>query len=68
MLDTVKRPHLQSTGIDERKTSPGNGIDMIFKKAVKEIFPKLRKDTPINTHRHTHTTNWTRSENKILME
>jgi hypothetical protein len=34
MLDKVKRPHLQITGIDEGEKSPGNGLNIIFKKAI----------------------------------
>ena len=46
--DTMKRPNLRTTGIEEGKELQLQGPENIFNKIIEENFPNLKKEMPIN--------------------
>ena len=48
ILDTLKRPNLRVKGIEEGEGSQDQGPDNIFNKIIKEIFPNLKNEMPMN--------------------
>ena len=45
--DTVKRPNLRITGIEEGEETQLKGAENIFNKIIEENFPNLKKDMPM---------------------
>jgi hypothetical protein len=61
--DTMRRPNVRIIGIEDSENSqlkePGNS----FKKIVKENFPKLKKEMPMNIQEtYELQIDWTRKE------
>jgi len=46
--DTMKRSNLRIIGIEESEDSQLRGLVNIFNKIIKEKFPNLKKEMPIN--------------------
>ena len=55
--DTMKRPNIRITGIEESKDYQLKGPENIFNKTIKENFPSLKKEMAINVHEAYRTPN-----------
>jgi hypothetical protein len=55
--DTMKRPNLRITGIEESEDSQIKGPVNIFNKIIKENFPNLNKEMPMNIQEAYRTPN-----------
>ena len=55
--DTMRRPNLRIIGIDENKDFQFKGPVNIFNKTIKENFPNLKKEMPMNTQEAYKTPN-----------
>ena len=53
--DTMKRPNLRTTGIEEGKELQLQGPENIFNKIIDENFPNLKKEMPINIQKAYRT-------------
>ena len=62
--DTMRKPNLRIIGIEESKDSQVKGPVDIFNKIIKENFPILKKEMPmnINKKRTELQIDWTRKE------
>jgi hypothetical protein len=47
--DTMRRPNLRITGIDENEDFQFKGPVNIFNKIIEENFPNLKKEMPIHS-------------------
>jgi hypothetical protein len=55
--DTVRRPNLRITGIEESEDSQLKGPVNILNKIIEENFPNLKKEMPINIQETYRTPN-----------
>jgi hypothetical protein len=55
--DTMRRPNLRIIGVDENEDFQLKGPVNIFNKIIKENFPNLKKDTPMNIQEAYRTPN-----------
>jgi hypothetical protein len=55
--DTMRRPNLQITGIDENEDFQLKGLANIFNKIVEENFTNLKKEIPMNIQEAYRTLN-----------
>ena len=55
--DTMRRPNLRIIGIEGSEDSQVNGPLNIFNKIIKENFPNLKKEMPINIQEAYRTPN-----------
>jgi hypothetical protein len=53
LTDSIKRPNLRITGIEEREEVKAKGTCYIFNKIIKENFPNLEKVMPIQVQEYT---------------
>jgi hypothetical protein len=53
----MRRPNLRIIGIDEKEDSQLKGPVNIFNKTIKENFPNLKKEMPMNTQEAYRTPN-----------
>ncbi|ERE69648.1 serum amyloid A-3 protein [Cricetulus griseus] len=59
--ETVKRPNLRITGIEEGKGIQLKGAENIFNKIIEENFPNLKKDMPMKIQEAYRTPNTLRA-------
>jgi chromosome segregation ATPase len=57
LTDSIKRPNLRITGIEEREEVQAKGISNIFNKIIAENFKNLEKTIPINIQEASRTPN-----------
>jgi hypothetical protein len=57
LTDSIKRPNLRIMGIKEGKEVQAKGMRNIFNKMIKENFPNLEKDIPVQMQEATRTPN-----------
>jgi hypothetical protein len=55
--DTLRRPNLQIIGVDENDDFQLKGPANIFNKIIKENFPNLKKEMPMNIQETYRTPN-----------
>jgi hypothetical protein len=55
--DTVRRPNLRITGVDENEEFQLKGPANIFNKIIEENFPNLKKEIPMNIQEAYRTPN-----------
>jgi hypothetical protein len=55
--DTIRRPNLKNTGIEESKDSQLNEPVNTFNKIIEENFPNLKKEMPMNIQEAYRTPN-----------
>ena len=55
--DTMRRPNLKIIGIEESEDPQLKGPVNVFNKIVKENFPNLKKEMPMNIHETYRTLN-----------
>jgi cell division protein FtsL len=55
--DTMRKPNLRIIGIEESKVSQLRGTVNIFNKIIKENFPNLKKEMPMNIQEAYRTPN-----------
>jgi hypothetical protein len=55
--DTMRRPNLQIIGVDENEDFQFKGQTNIFNKIIKENFPNLKNDMPMNIQEAYRTPN-----------
>ena len=55
--DTMRRPNLRITGVDENEDFQLKGPANIFNKIIEENFPNLRKEMPMNIQEAYRTPN-----------
>jgi hypothetical protein len=57
LTDSIKRPNLRITSIEEREEVQAKGICNIFNKIITENFPHLEKTIPIQVQEASRTPN-----------
>ena len=55
--DTIRRPNLWIIGVDENEDFQLKGPANIFNKIIKENFPNLKKEMPMDIHEAYRTPN-----------
>jgi hypothetical protein len=55
--DTMRRPNLQTIGVDENEDFKLKGPANIFNKIIEENFPNLKKEMPMNIQEAFRTPN-----------
>ena len=55
--DTMRRPNVRITGVDENKDFQLKAQANIFNKIIEENFPKLKKEMPVNIQEAYRTRN-----------
>jgi hypothetical protein len=55
--DTMRRPNLQITRVDENEDFQCKGSANIFNKIIEENFPNIKKDMPMNIKKAYRTPN-----------
>jgi hypothetical protein len=57
LIDSIKRPNLRITGIEEGEGVQAEGIHNIFNKIITENFPNLEKVLPIKVQKTSRKPN-----------
>jgi hypothetical protein len=57
LTDSIKRPNLRITGIEEREEVQAKGIHYIFNEIITENFPSLEKSMSIQVQEASRTPN-----------
>jgi chromosome segregation ATPase len=57
LTNSIKRPNLRITGIEEREEVQAKGMRNIFNKIITENFPNLEKDIPTQMQEASRTAN-----------
>ena len=55
--DTMRRPNLRKIGVNEKENVQLKGPENIFNKIIKENFPNLKKEMPMNIQEAYRTPN-----------
>ena len=58
----MKRPNLQTLGIEEEEDSQDGDIFQVFNQILEEIFPKLKQKIPIQVRQAYSTTSVQKSK------